>query len=63
MGGTRRYRGQSDEQLEQDRYECHRWAKGQTGFDPSLPNQDQSQRGAYYRAQAACLEGRGYIIK
>ncbi len=26
--------GQSDEQLGQDRFECHRWAVGETGFDP-----------------------------
>ena len=26
--------GQSDEQLGRDRYECHRWAVGETGFDP-----------------------------
>lgn len=28
-------KGQSEEQLERDRYECHTWAVGQTGFDPS----------------------------
>ena len=28
-------RGQSPEQLDRDRYECHRWAAKQTGFDPS----------------------------
>jgi hypothetical protein len=27
--------GQSAEQQDRDRYECHRWAVGQTGFDPS----------------------------
>jgi hypothetical protein len=27
-------RGQTSEQLERDRYECHRWAAQQTGFDP-----------------------------
>lgn len=26
--------GQSDEQLQADRYECHRWAVDTTGFDP-----------------------------
>jgi uncharacterized protein YcfJ len=28
-------RGQSPEQLERDRYECHVWAVQQSGFDPS----------------------------
>ena len=29
--------GQSPEQLERDRYDCHIWAVQQTGFDPSRP--------------------------
>jgi hypothetical protein len=29
--------GQSEAQLDRDRYECHEWAVRQTGFDPSLP--------------------------
>jgi len=28
-------KGQSEEQLERDRYECHTWAVQQSGFDPS----------------------------
>lgn len=28
--------GQSPEQLDRDRYECHAWAVKQSGFDPSL---------------------------
>lgn len=27
--------GQGDEQLNQDRYECHRWATEESGYDPS----------------------------
>ena len=27
-------KGQSDEQMEKEKYECYTWAKGQTGFDP-----------------------------
>jgi len=27
-------KGQSADQTEKDKYECYRWAKGQTGFDP-----------------------------
>jgi hypothetical protein len=59
--------GQTTEQLAKDKYECHHWATGQTGFDPtqagggsgSAPN----RRSDYFRAQAACLEGRGYSVK
>lgn len=28
-------RGQTEDQLERDRYECHTWAVQQSGFDPS----------------------------
>ena len=55
--------GQSDEELQQDRYECHLWAFERTNYDPSMPYQDNRLRGDYYRAQAACLEGRGYTVK
>ena len=27
-------RGQSNQQMEQDKFSCYQWAKGQTGFDP-----------------------------
>jgi outer membrane lipoprotein SlyB len=27
-------KGQSQEQMDKDKYECYTWAKGQTGFDP-----------------------------
>lgn len=27
-------KGQSNEQMEKDKFECYSWAKGQTGFDP-----------------------------
>ena len=30
-------KGQSQDQQDKDRYECHRWAVQQTGFDPSKP--------------------------
>jgi len=30
-------KGQSEAQADRDRYECHLWAVGQTGFDPSQP--------------------------
>lgn len=28
-------KGQTDEQLAEDRYSCHRWAANESGFDPS----------------------------
>ena len=27
-------KGQSNDQMEKDKYECYTWARGQTGFDP-----------------------------
>jgi hypothetical protein len=61
--------GQSEEQQSKDRYECHSWAVGQSGFDPTLPlgGVDESsapaRRADYQRAQTACLEARGYSVK
>lgn len=57
--------GQSPEQLGKDKFECHRWAVGQTGFDPTQPGGGSApgNRSNYLRAQAACLEGRGYSVK
>lgn len=37
-------KGQSEEQLERDRYECHTWAVQQTGFDPSRNDAQTYQR-------------------
>ena len=56
-------KGQSQEQLDKDRYECHVWAVSQTGFDPSANNQDLSMKPDYNRAMGACLEARGYVVK
>ncbi len=61
--------GQSSQQQETDRYECHRWAVKQSGFDPTLagggvPAESAwEKRNAYFKADAACLEGRGYVVK
>jgi hypothetical protein len=57
--------GQSEEQLGKDKFECHRWAVGQTGFDPTEAKGGAApgNRSNYLRAQAACLEGRGYTVK
>jgi hypothetical protein len=57
--------GQSAEQTSKDKFECHRWAASQTGFDPTQPGGGASpgNRSDYSRAQAACLEGRGYSVR
>lgn len=61
--------GQSPEQQSADRYECHRWASDQTGFNPTKPNGGVSPesaaqaRDAYRRAEGACLTGRGYSVQ
>lgn len=61
--------GQSAEQQSKDRYECHRWAVGQTGFDPTQPagnvsaSQIDAKRADYRRAIGACLDARGYSVK
>jgi hypothetical protein len=31
--------GQSQEAFQKDQFECHNWAKQQTGFDPAQPSQ------------------------
>ncbi|MDE2250193.1 MAG: hypothetical protein KGL25_02140 [Gammaproteobacteria bacterium] len=60
--------GQNREQQATDRYECHRWASDQSGFDPTQPlggvssADADAKRDAYQRAQRACLEGRGYSV-
>ena len=32
-------KGQTQQQFEQDQFQCHKWAKGQTGVDPTKPQQ------------------------
>ncbi len=61
--------GQAEQQQATDRYECHAWAKQQTGFDPTQPlggvdeSQSSGKRADYRRAEGACLEARGYTVK
>ena len=60
--------GQSPEQQSTDRYECHRSASSQSGFDPTqrlggvAAGDADARRADYQRAQKACLEGRGYSV-
>jgi hypothetical protein len=61
--------GQSEEQTANDKYECHRWAVSQSGFDPTVSGggvaygDNGAKRSDYRRALGACLEGRGYSVK
>jgi hypothetical protein len=61
--------GQSEQKQATDRYECHRWAVSQTGYDPTQPaaadtnTQKNQTRPDYQRAMGACLDGRGYTVK
>lgn len=60
--------GQSSEQQAADRFECHSWAKNQSGFDPTQPGGGVETgdldrlRANYNRAMSACLQGRGYQV-
>jgi hypothetical protein len=58
---------QTNEQLEQDRAVCQRWAVQQAGFDPdAAPHTEASmarKRADYLRADAACLEARDYSVE
>ncbi|HEX3915362.1 MAG TPA: DUF6515 family protein [Steroidobacteraceae bacterium] len=59
--------GQSKDQQAADQFECHTWAKGQTGFDPTQPGGSATggaamNRSNYDRAMSACLQARGYQV-
>lgn len=61
--------GQSSDQQAEDRYECHRSAVLATGYDPTsagggVPaDTATNKRADYMRAQAACLDARGYSVR
>lgn len=60
--------GQSEDQQSKDRFECNRWAVDNGGFDPTQAGSGAApgaldKRNEYFRAQVACLEGRGYTVK
>ena len=62
-------KGQSAEQQENDRYECHRLAVQQSGFDPTKagggvePQVAVAKRNDYFNTLAACLQSRGYSVR
>jgi hypothetical protein len=55
--------GQNDAQQQNDRYECHSWAVGQTGFDPTRSGPQSGNEATYRRAMVACLDARGYSAR
>jgi hypothetical protein len=57
--------GQTPVQQTKDQFECYQWAVGQSGFDPmaGAPAAGTNRLNDYLRAQAACLEGRGYSVQ
>jgi hypothetical protein len=61
--------GQTQDQQSSDKYECHKWANQQTGYDPTQSgggvsaDQADARREDYQRAMRACLEGRGYSVR
>jgi hypothetical protein len=65
--------GQTDAQQATDKSQCRTWAAAQSGFDPNQAAQAQAAQAAtagsagkrsdFMRAQAACLEGRGYSVE
>ncbi|WP_367598744.1 DUF6515 family protein [Pseudomonas fulva] len=56
--------GQGQEQQDQDRYQCHRWAVSQSGFDPAMATYAPAPAvvSTYQRTLGACLSGRGYSV-
>jgi hypothetical protein len=56
--------GQSDPQQAKDKSECRQWAGTQSGYDPAAAaNSADVNRSNYLRAQAACLDARGYSVR
>jgi outer membrane lipoprotein SlyB len=62
-------KGQSQDQMEKDKFSCYQWAKNETGFDPmktptasTPPPQQQAGRGGAVKG-AAVGAGAGAVIK
>jgi outer membrane lipoprotein SlyB len=61
--------GQSNEQMEKDKYDCYQWAKKETGFDPmeipkaTAPPPEQTAKGGGAVKGAAVGAGAGALIK
>ena len=57
--------GQSPAQVQQDGYDCYRWAVQQSGFDPRTVTYapDPAVVQTYRQAQGNCLTSRGYQVQ
>ncbi|HEY8518836.1 MAG TPA: hypothetical protein VIN61_02050 [Gammaproteobacteria bacterium] len=55
--------GQSEQQMADDRYDCHVWAVDESGHDPTLGMGRREEADAYRRAFTACMEGRNYVVR
>jgi hypothetical protein len=56
--------GQTADQTKLDRTECHDWAVGQVGSDPTTAKRPKSKQILdYNRAFTACMEGRNYSVE
>ena len=57
--------GQSPAQVQQDGYDCYRWAVQQSGFDPQAVTYAPAPAvvQAYRQAQGNCLSSRGYQVQ
>lgn len=57
--------GQTQQQVEQDRYDCYRYAVQQSNFDPASATYQPAPEvvGIYRQAMAGCYAGRGYSVQ
>ncbi len=57
--------GQTQQQIEQDRYDCYRYAVQQSNFDPAAATYQPAPEvvGIYRQAMAGCYAGRGYSVQ
>jgi hypothetical protein len=56
--------GQTETQQAKDKSDCNAWAISQSGVDPSqTTTASPNKHSDYMRAQAACLDGRGYSVQ
>ena len=57
-------KGQSQEQLDKDKYECYEWGKKQTGFDPMATPQESAPPPAKEAPQGGLVKGaaRGALV-
>jgi hypothetical protein len=55
-------KGQSNDQMEKDKFECYTWAKGQTGFDPmKMPTSSSPPPSQQKKSVAGSTVGGGVL--